>query len=148
MRMKRDATSATSLPIQPDGWPRGRGYAHALKIPAGHDLLLTAGQIGWDENEALVSEDFVEQFGQALRNCVTLVESAGGRVEHIVRLTMFCRDKRRYLDRLADVGRAYREVMGRHYPAMSLVIVADLVEDGAWIEIEATAAIPPIGGDA
>lgn len=146
MRMNDEPESDCLLPLEPEGWPRGKGYAHAWKVPAGHDLVLTAGQIGWDASETLVSDDFAEQFGQALRNCVTLVESAGGQVEHIVRLTMFCRDRSVYLDRLDDVGRVYRAVMGRHFPAMSLVIVADLVEVGAWIEIEATAAIPPSGG--
>ena len=105
--------------------------------------MVLAGQIGWDESEQLVSSRFVDQFEQALRNVATLVEAAGGAVEHVVRLTMYCTDKRQYLADLEGVGRAYQAVMGRHYPVMAMVQVADLVEDGALIEIEATAALPP-----
>lgn len=129
--------------VQPEGWPRPRGYANGWLVPAGHDLLVLAGQIGWDESERLVSERFVDQFGQALANVATLVAAAGGGVEHIVRLTMYCTDKQQYLADLDGVGRAYQSVMGRHYPAMAMVQVADLVETGALIEIEATAALPP-----
>lgn len=129
--------------IQPEGWPRPSGYSHAFRAPAGRDLLFLAGQVGWDLNGRFPGRDFVAQFEQALVNCRALVEAAGGRAEDIVRLTMFCTDKRAYLDRLADVGAAYRRVLGRHYPAMSLVQVAALVESEALIEIEATAAVPP-----
>ncbi|MCB9896502.1 MAG: RidA family protein [Planctomycetes bacterium] len=131
--------------VLPAGWPRPKGYANALRVPAGHDLLVLAGQIGWDEHERIVGAGFVDQFRQALRNVLTLVQAAGGRAEDIVRLTMFCADRRAYLGALPEVGAAYREVLGRHYPAMSLVEVAALVEDGALIEIEATAALAPRG---
>ena len=131
--------------VQPEGWPRPRGYANGLLVPAGHDLLFLAGQIGWDATERLVDGGFVAQFEQALRNVAELVEAAGGSVEHIVRLTMYCVDKRQYLADLEGVGRAYRAVLGRHFPVMAMVEVAALVEDGALIEIEATAALPPRG---
>lgn len=133
-------------PVLPEGWPRPSGYSNALRVDGSRDLLFLAGQIGWDASQRLVSDDFVEQFEQALRNCVTLVEAAGGAAADIVRLTMYCSDRRAYLDALERVGEAYRRVMGRHYPTMSLVEVAALVEEGARIEIEATAAIPPRSG--
>ncbi len=129
--------------VLPDGWPRPSGYSQAWRVPAGHDLVFVSGQIGWDAQEEFVSDEFVEQFEQALANCVAIVSAAGGSAASIVRLTMFCRDKTAYLESLREVGAAYKRVMGRHYPAMSLVQVADLVEDRAQIEIEATAALAP-----
>jgi len=144
MRMKSEGRPGTAEPsvIQPEGWPRPQGYSHAVRVPAGRDLVFLAGQVGWDLQGRFPGPDFVAQFEQALANCVALVEAAGGRVEDIVRLTMFCTDKRAYLDRLSEVGTAYRRILGRHYPAMSLVQVTALVEDQALIEIEATAAVP------
>lgn len=147
--MCMDAAGPT--PVLPLGWPRPRGYSQAYRVPAGHDLLVLAGQIGWDHDEVLVGSGLVAQFEQALRNCVTIVATAGGGPEHIVRFTMYCTDKRAYLSALAEVGDAYRRVMGTHYPAMSLVEVVALVEPGALLEIEATAAVPPLtreGGSA
>lgn len=134
---------APLIPVQPEGWPRPKGYTNAWRVPAGHDLLVLAGQIGWDADERLVGPGFVEQFEQALANCVTLVRAAGGEREHIVRLTMFCADRAAYLDALDEVGASYRRVMGRHFPAMTMVEVAALIEPGAIIEIEAVAAVPP-----
>jgi len=129
--------------ILPDGWPRPRGYTNGVRVPAGRDLLFVAGQIGWDRDRRLVSDDFVAQFGQALANCVAVVEAAGGATADIVRLTMFATDRDAYLGCLPELGEAYRRVMGDHYPVMSLVVVEALVEAGAQIEIEATAALPP-----
>jgi len=126
--------------IQPEEWPRPKGYSNAIRVPAGRDLLFLAGQIGWDAEEQMVGDDFVSQFGQALSNVVTLVKLAGGEIEDIVRLTVFCVDTADYLSDPKAVGQAYRSVMGRHYPVMSLVQVAGLVEDGALLEVEATAA--------
>lgn len=130
-------------PVQPEGWPRPSGYSNAVRVPAGCDLLFVAGQIGWDERQRLVGDDFVAQFERALRNCVTVVQAAGGRAEDIVRLTVFCTRRGEYLARLADLGVAWKRVLGRHYPAMSLVEVSALVEAGAQVEIEATAALSP-----
>ncbi len=128
--------------IQPSDWPAPRGYSNAIRVPAGQDLLFLAGQIGWDATGKLAGPDLTRQFRQALANVVRLVEAAGGRPTDIVRLTMFCKDKRDYLGEQAPIGAAYREIMGRHFPCMSLVEVANLVETGALIEIEATAALP------
>ena len=105
-------------------------------------LVFLAGQIGWNAQQQFESDDFVVQTRQALNNIVTLVQEAGGEVEHITRLTWFVTDKKEYLARLRDLGRAYREVLGRHFPAMTLVQVVALVEDRAKVEIEATAVIP------
>jgi len=141
MCMEGDPASARA--VLPEGWPRPHGYSQGLRVPAGHDLVVVAGQVGWDQNERFVGHTFVEQFEQALSNCVRIVEAGGGRAEHIVRLTMYCRDRHEYLDALKDVGQAYRRVMGRHYPVMAMVEVRALIEDAAMVEIEATAAIPP-----
>lgn len=134
--------------VLPPGWPRPSGFSQALRVPAGRELVFVAGQVGWDVHGRFSSRDFLPQFEQALRNCVAVVEAAGGQASDIVRLTMFCTDRQDYLGRLAEVGAAYRRVMGRHYPAMSLVQVAALVEQDARIEIEATAAVPAGGGAA
>lgn len=127
--------------VLPVGWPRPQGYSQAIHVPPGRSMLFVAGQIGWDVGRKLVSTEFLAQFEQALRNCVSIVEAAGGTAEDIVRLTMYCVDRRAYAERLSEVGEAYRRVMGRNFPAMSLVEVAALLEEGALIEIEATAAL-------
>lgn len=129
-----------SRAITPDGWPRARGYSHGM---AAHgEVLAIAGQIGWDDSETLVSEDFAEQAAQALRNVMTVLDAAGGLPEDLIRMTWYVTDKREYLESAQAVGQAYREIFGAHYPAMALVQVADLLEDGAKVEIEATAVIP------
>jgi len=128
--------------VLPAGWSRPKGYAQAVRVPSGRALLFVAGQVGWNTDEQIVSPDFTAQFEQALRNCLTIVEAAGGAASDIVRLTMYCSDRSVYAERQRDVGEAYRRVMGRHFPAMSLVEVSALLEEGALIEIEATAALP------
>ena len=130
--------------FQPPEWPRPKGYSNAIRVPAGRDLLFLAGQIGWDEAEQMVGSDFISQFAQALSNVVTLVKLSGGEVEDIVRLTVFCVDTSDYLSDPKAVGQAYRSVMGKHFPVMSLVQVAGLVEAGALLEVEATAALLPL----
>lgn len=145
--MKPAPIAATGLRVVlPEGWPRPSGYSQGLRVPAGRELVFVAGQVGWDASGRLVAPEFVPQFEQALRNCVAVVQAAGGRAEDIVRLTLFCADRREYLARLDDVGAAYRRVMGRHFPAMSLVEVAALLEEGARVEVEATAAVPAAAG--
>jgi enamine deaminase RidA (YjgF/YER057c/UK114 family) len=130
--------------IQPDGWARPKGYSNGTLAPAGARILFVAGQVAWDEEERLVGEgDFVAQFGQALRNVVAVVKKAGGEPEDIARLTIFVTDREAYLSRQAELGAVYRAVLGRHFPAMALLHIAGLVEDGALLEIEGTAAIPP-----
>lgn len=139
--MSSEASRALQL-VLPSGWKRPSGYSNGVRVPAGRDLLFVAGQIGWDETGRLVDAGFPAQFERALRNCVTVVEAAGGRAADIVRLTLYCADRHDYLGHLAEVGTAYRRVMGEHYPSMSLVEVAALLEEGARVEIEATAALP------
>ncbi len=128
--------------IQPTDWDPPKGYSNGILAPANGRLLFTAGQIAWDARQQLVCEDFSGQFLQALANVVEVVKTAGGGPEHMTRLTMYVTDRQEYLADLPAVGAAYREVMGRHYPAMALVEVAGLLEPGAKIEIEGTAVLP------
>jgi enamine deaminase RidA (YjgF/YER057c/UK114 family) len=127
-------------PINPDVWPRPSGYSNGL-IAEGR-LFFVAGQIGWDADQRLVSDSFLEQTEQALKNIVVVLEAGGARPEHVARMTWYVTDKQAYLNAGRALGRAYREVFGAHYPTMTLVVVADLLEDGALVEIEATAVIP------
>ena len=122
--------------ILPEGWPRPKGYANG--IVAEGKLLFIAGQIGWNEREEFESDDFVAQVEQALKNIVAVLNAAGGKPEHIARLTCYVTDKKEYLSRLADVGAAYRRTLGSVFPTMSLVQVVALVEDRAKVTIEAT----------
>jgi enamine deaminase RidA (YjgF/YER057c/UK114 family) len=126
--------------IDPDGWPRPSGYANGI-LAEGRYLAI-AGQIGWNERNELVDGDFAAQAAQALRNVVAVLRAAGGAPEHLVRLTWYVTDKQEYRASLAGLGAAYREIIGANYPAMALVQVADLLEDGAKVEIEATAVLP------
>jgi len=129
-------------PIQPDGWAPAKGYSNGMLVEGHARLLFVAGQIAWDAEQRLVGDgDFAAQFRQALANVVAVVRAAGGEPQHIVRLTMYVVDKRAYEAALKDVGAAYRDVVGKHYPAMALVQVADLLEPGALVEIEGTAAL-------
>lgn len=129
--------------VHPEGWKPARGYANA--VIAEGELVFLGGQIGWTADQVFESDDFVGQAEQALRNIVTILETAGGRPEHLVRLTWFVVDKRDYLDRSKALGEAYRRVLGRHYPAMSVIEVSAMIEDRAKVEIEATAVIPRTG---
>jgi enamine deaminase RidA (YjgF/YER057c/UK114 family) len=129
--------------IHPPGWAQPKGYSNGLLVDGAGQLLFVAGQIAWDEAQRLVGEgDFQAQFLQALKNVVTIVREAGGVPEHLVRVRVYVTDKKLYLDRLDAVGAAWRELVGRHWPAMVLVEVADLLEEGALVEIEAMAALP------
>lgn len=128
--------------IQPEGWAKARGYANGVLSDDG--TLEVGGQIGWNTEQQFDSQDFIAQMEQALRNIVAIVEAAGGAIEHITRLTWYVVDKKEYLARQAEVGDAYRNVLGRHFPAMSMVVVAGLIEDEALLEIEATAKLPPV----
>ncbi|MCA0930325.1 RidA family protein [Ruegeria profundi] len=123
--------------IQPDGWLPAKGYANGVLTKDG--TLHIGGQIGWGANKTFVSGGFIGQMKQALQNIVDIVEAAGGQVSDVTRLTWFVTDKSEYLAKQAEVGAAYREVFGKHFPAMSMIIVAGLVEDEALVEIEATA---------
>lgn len=128
--------------LNPDGWKAPKGYNNGLLVKGADSLLFVAGQIAWDAEQRLVGEgDFGTQFHQALANVLAVVREAGGGPENLVRLTVYVTSKRAYLDGLSAVGGAWRELMGRHYPAMALVQVADLLEEGALVEIEGTAAL-------
>lgn len=125
--------------IQPEGWAPARGYANGM-LTSGQTLHI-GGQIGWTRDQVFESRDFIGQMEQTLANIAEIVREAGGEVTDIVRLTWFITDKQEYLARQKEVGQAYRRVFGRHFPAMSVVVVAGLIEDDALIEIEATAQI-------
>jgi len=126
--------------VQPEGWPRPKGYSNG--VLARGDLLFVAGQVGWNAREEFESDDFVKQAEQALKNIVAVLRAAGAAPEHIARMTWYVTNKSDYLDRLAEIGKVYKSVIGPVYPAMSLVQVAGLVETGAKLEIEATAVVP------
>jgi len=129
-------------PLHPAGWARASGYSHGIAVDGATRWVFVAGQIAWDEACRLVGPgDFVAQFRQALTNVRTVLESGGAGPANLVRLTIYVLDKQSYLAHLPEVGAAYRSVLGRHYPAMALVQVADLLEPGALVEIEATAAL-------
>ena len=127
----------THQTIHPQGWLPAKGYANGILTKDG--TLHIGGQIGWDENKKFVSDDFVGQMRQALLNITAIVETAGWQVSDVTRLTWFVTDKKDYLAHQAEIGAAYREVFGKHFPAMSMLVVADLIEDQAVVEIEATA---------
>lgn len=126
--------------LQPDGWPRPRGYANGVSA-TGRTIFL-AGQVGWDAQQRLVAGGLVPQARQALENIVAILACDGARPEHLVRLTWYVTDRQAYLDAAAELGSAYRAVLGRHFPAMSAVEVTALMEPGAVVEIEATAVVP------
>ena len=125
--------------INPQGWPRPKGYSNA--ILAEGKVLSVAGQIGWNEHGEFVSDDFLAQAIQALKNVVSIVKAAGGTPHHIARLTWYVVDKHEYIAASRALGAAYKELLEGHYPAMSLVQVAALLEDRARVEIEATAVL-------
>jgi enamine deaminase RidA (YjgF/YER057c/UK114 family) len=126
--------------LQPEGWPRPRGYASG--VAAEGTMIFVSGQVGWDACGRFVSADFVPQVRQALANVVAVLAEAGARPEHIVRMTWYVTDKAAYVENRAEIGHAYRETIGRHFPAMSVVAVAALVEEQAKVEIEVTAVVP------
>jgi enamine deaminase RidA (YjgF/YER057c/UK114 family) len=130
----------THKTLQPEGWLAPRGYANGIE--ASGRQIYVGGQIGWNGQCQFETDDLVAQIRQALSNCVAVVAAGGGLPEHIVRMTWYLRDKKEYVVRLKEIGSVYREVMGRHYPAMSAVQVADLIEDEAKVEIEVTAVVP------
>jgi enamine deaminase RidA (YjgF/YER057c/UK114 family) len=125
--------------LQPAGWAPARGYSNG--IAASGRQVFVAGQIGWDEQQRIVSDDFAAQTRQALANIVAVLATAGARPEHLVRLTWYVTRRDEYNAALTEIGAAYRELIGRHYPAMSVVVVAALLEPRAKVEIEATAVV-------
>jgi enamine deaminase RidA (YjgF/YER057c/UK114 family) len=126
--------------LHPKHWKKAQGYANG--VAASGRLVFCGGLIGWNADQQFESDDFVAQVAQTLRNIVEVLAEAGASPEHLVRLTWYVTDKRDYLGHLKDLGRAYRDIIGNHYPAMALVEVKALVEDRAKVEIEATAVVP------
>lgn len=126
--------------LHPPGWPRARGYSNG--VAASGRTVCVSGMVGWDASGQFRSDDFVAQARQALENIVAVLAEAGAQPVHIVRMTWYVLDKREYLEAGSALGAAYRDVIGRHYPAMSAVQVSGLMEDRARVEIEATAIVP------
>lgn len=126
--------------LQPPGWPEPRGYANGIEATG--RIIVTGGQIGWDEQGRFSSADLAGQTAQALRNILAVLAEAGAGPEHVVRLTWYVTDMAAYRAGLGEIGRAYRAVMGRTFPAMALIGVTALVEPEALVEIEATAVVP------
>ena len=127
--------------INPEALGAPSGYSHGVLADGGGKLLFIAGQIAWDQNQKIVSTDFVEQFDKALANVITVVQAAGGESNNIVRVVVYVTNKHEYLTQTKAVGERYRKHMGKHFPAMVLVQVAGLLDDAAKVEIEAMAVI-------
>ena len=126
--------------LQPEGWPRPKGYSNGIAV-FGRQVFV-AGQIGWDETETIVSDDFAEQFRQVLKNTLAVLEEAGAGPEHVVRMTGYITDRDEYLAAGKQMGAIWKDLMGRNYPVMAFVIVAGLIEPRTRIAIETTAALP------
>ncbi|TAK51962.1 MAG: RidA family protein [Betaproteobacteria bacterium] len=128
--------------LLPEGWDAPIGYANGIAVPAGK-IVFVAGQVGWDERQQFHSEEIAPQFEQALKNILAVLAEAGGRPEHICRITAYCCDKPAYLAARSQLGRIWRALMGKHYPCMSMIFVSDLLDSPGKIELEATAVLPP-----
>jgi enamine deaminase RidA (YjgF/YER057c/UK114 family) len=127
--------------LHPRGWLPAIGYANGISVAAGR-IVFIAGQVGWDADQRFQSEHLVPQFEQALKNILAILAEAGGAPSHICRLTAFCIDKPAYLAGRRELGRIWKSLFANHYPAMSMIFVADLLDTPAKIELEATAVIP------
>ncbi|MBD9375402.1 RidA family protein [Rhizobium sp. ARZ01] len=126
--------------LQPEGWAKPIGYSNG--VAASGRTFFVGGQIGWNENSEFETDDFVEQVRQTLKNVVAVLAAGGAEPHHITTMTWYFTDKQEYLENLRGIGQAYRETIGRHYPAMAAMQVVALVEDRAKIEIQATAVVP------
>jgi len=126
--------------LQPEGWAKPAGYSNG--VSARGRTIAVAGQIGWNAEARFESDDLIAQVGQALRNIVSVLACDGAKPEHVTSLTWYFIDKNEYLARLSEVGRVYRDIMGKHFPAMTAVQVSALIEDAAKVEIQATAVVP------
>ena len=127
--------------LLPPGWAPPIGYANGIAAKPGR-IVFIAGQVGWDAQQRFHSEDVAPQLEQALKNVLEVLAQAGGRAEHICRITAFCCDKPAYLAARPELGRIWRAQMGRHFPAMSMIFVSDLLDSPGKIELEATAVVP------
>ncbi len=133
-------TARSNEILHPENWKKASGYANG--IAASGRTIYVGGQIGWNGDQVFEEKDLVGQTRQTLQNIVAVLAEAGAGPEHLVRMTWYITDKRAYLDNLKGIGGAYRDVLGRNFPAMTMVQVADLIEDEALVEIEATAVVP------
>lgn len=131
----------SSRALLPPGWAAPIGYANGIETATGK-IVFIAGQVGWDARQRFDSEDLVAQFEQALKNVLAVLAEAGGAAHHICRMTAYCTDKDAYLKVRPELGHIWRRLMGKHYPAMSMIFVADLLDAPGKIELEATAVIP------
>ena len=131
----------SSRVLQPPGWAPPIGYANGISVPVGR-IVFVAGTVGWDADQKFQSEELVPQFEQALKNIVAILAEAGAKPAHICRMTAFCIDKPAYLAGRRELGRIWKSLIGNHFPAMSMIFVADLLDAPAKIELEATAVIP------
>jgi enamine deaminase RidA (YjgF/YER057c/UK114 family) len=127
--------------LHPPGWAPPIGYANGIAVDGGR-LVFVAGQVGWDAQQRFRSERIAPQFEQALRNVLAVLAQAGGRPEHVCRITAYCCDKPGYLAARKEIGAIWRALMGRHFPAMSMIFVSDLLDSPGKIELEATAVVP------
>ena len=128
--------------LLPEGWAPPIGYANGIEVDAGR-IVFIAGQVGWDAQQKFASEEIPAQFDQALSNVLAVLAEAGGAPHHICRITAFCCDKPAYLAARGELGAIWKKRMGRHYPAMSMIFVTDLLDHPGKIELEATAVLPP-----
>ena len=131
--------------LLPPGWAPPIGYANGIAADAGR-IVFIAGQVGWNAQQQFESADIVPQFEQALKNVLAVLAQAGGQPQHICRITAYCCDKPGYLAARAQIGKTWRELMGKHFPAMSMIFVSDLLDDPGKIELEATAVLPRLEG--
>jgi enamine deaminase RidA (YjgF/YER057c/UK114 family) len=127
--------------LHPKGWAPAIGYANGIAVSGGR-LVFIAGQVGWDAEQKFHSEALAPQFEQALKNVLAVLAEAGGKPEHICRITAFCCDKPAYLAARKELGRVWKDLMGKHFPCMSMIFVSDLLDSPGKIELEATAVVP------
>jgi enamine deaminase RidA (YjgF/YER057c/UK114 family) len=127
--------------VTPEGWKPPIGYANGIVVDAGR-IVFIAGQVGWNAQQVFESEALLPQFEQALKNVLAVLAAAGGRPEHIGRMTAYCCDKPAYLAARSEIGIVWRRLMGRHFPAMSMIFVSDLLDHPGKVELEATAVLP------
>jgi enamine deaminase RidA (YjgF/YER057c/UK114 family) len=127
--------------LLPEGWDAPIGYANGIAVDGGR-IVFVAGQVGWNEHQKFESEEIVPQFRQALKNILAVLKQAGGEAHHICRMTAYCCDKPAYMAARRQLGAVWRELMGTHYPAMSMIFVVDLLDNPGKIELEATAVVP------
>lgn len=132
--------------LLPPGWAPPIGYANGIAVPASGQIVYLAGQVGWNAQQQFESEELAPQFEQALKNILAVLAEAGGRAEHICRITAFCCDKPAYMAARKQLGAIWRQHMGNHFPAMSMIFVSDLLDRPGIIELEATAVVPAAPG--